>query len=721
MRTPVNSALERHITSTFSCILLVFLTCGTGAAAQELQREKIAERFARLFPREHISRLAIDDTIAARAWTNYLTALDYERLYFLQADIDRFAQSKTEIDDALKTGDTQFALDVHSVLRERIRNRVQFVERLLATPPDISARENYRWKRDKAPWVADEKEWDELWRLKIKNEYVQVVVNRSMADKGTNRPAPEAEDKEDKLDANLDPEAFITKRYRQNLTIIEDSDADWVFQRYLTAFAQAYDPHSDYMSPAEEDDFNIEMRLSLEGIGAVLRSEDGAAQVVSLVPGGPAAMDKTEDRLVPGDKIVAVGQKDEPPVSVLHWPLTRIVNQIRGAKGTLVVLIVVPASDPSGSTTKRVSLVRDEVKLEEQAATSSVHTAQSPDGTSRLLGVVTLPAFYANMQVTREDDPAFKSSSRDVANLLERLKSRQVQGLLLDLRNNGGGSLIEAIQMTGLFIPAGPVVQVAERNVRILKDPDPSVFYDGPMVVLVNRLSASASEILAAALQDYGRAVIVGDSKTHGKGTVQTIARIGNNEKFGAMRVTNAGYYRVTGRSTQLKGVTPDLVLPSALEYLGLGEDALPNAMACAPIFPAEFVPARDMKATIVDLEKQSLARRQASERFQSYVQLLGRIETIQRSEEVPLDLESRTQLARVERDLRDLQRKLYSDSQSDALPQSTGNDLIRDEGLQILNDLVTLTRADAANVKVAAEQQLPNWKERFRQWIRRF
>jgi len=702
-------------------VVAALLITAAGAHAQELQRERIAERFARLFPREHISRLAIDDTIAARAWTNYLAALDYERLYFLQADIDRFTQSKTNIDDALKTGNIQFALDVHSVLRERIRDRVHFVEQMLATAPDLSVAETYRWKREKAPWVASKEEWDELWRRKIKNEYVQVVVSRAMNAAATNKPADAANRDEDKLDSHLEPRAFVIKRYRQNLTMADDSDADWVFQRYLTAFAQAYDPHSDYMSPAEEDDFNIEMRLSLEGIGAVLRSEDGAAQVVSLVPGGPAAMDKSENRLAPGDKIVAVGQKDEPPESVLHWPLTRIVNRIRGPKGTLVVLVVIPASDPSGSTTKTVSLVRDEVKLEEQAATSSVHTVQSPEGTARLLGVIALPTFYANMQVTREDDPAFKSSTRDVLLLLEGLKSRRIDGLLLDLRNNGGGSLIEAIQMTGLFLPEGPIVQVAERNIRVLKDPDPTVFYDGPMVVLVNRLSASASEILAAALQDYGRAVIVGDSKTHGKGTVQTIVPIGNNEKYGSMRVTNAGYYRVTGRSTQFKGVTPDIVLPSALEYLGLGEDSLPNAMSFAPIPPASFTQISNMQPVIADLDRKSVARRLASERFQSYTNLLARIEEIQRSEEVPLELEARTQLAHVERDLRDIQRKLYSDSQTDALPQSTGKDLIRDEALQILNDLVTLTRGTASPVQTVAEQQPADWRERFRQWFRRF
>ena len=318
------------------------------------------------------------------------------------------------------------------------------------------------------------------------------------------------------------------------------------------------------------------MKLSLVGIGAVLQAEDGAAKVIRLIAGGPASQDKREQALCAGDKIIAVGQGDQEPVDMLHWPLTKMVQKIRGKKGSKVVLVVIPASDPSGSTVKMVDLIRDEVKLEEQAVKWTLHTTTTADKKEHRLAVIDVPAFYANLRA-KKTDPDYRSSADDVEKALEEIATNNIDGVILDLRNNGGGSLIDSVRMTGLFIPEGPAVQIKESSSRgrILTDDDDRTVYKGPLVVMMNRLSASASEIVAAALKDYGRAVLVGDSRTHGKGTVQTVVNVGRQPIFGAIKLTTAVFYRISGDSTQLRGVIPDIYIPSPLDHMELGEDSL--------------------------------------------------------------------------------------------------------------------------------------------------
>jgi carboxyl-terminal processing protease len=491
------------------------------------------------------------------------------------------------------------------------------------------------------------------------------------------------------------------------LTMLTDSDGKWLIEKYLTAFAHAYDPHSGYMTASSVEDFDIEMKLSLTGIGALLRAEDGAAKIVRLIPGGPADMDKRDIRLRAGDKIIAVGQDTDPIVDVLHWPLHRIVALIRGPKGSRVVLTVIPASDPSGSTTKQVDLIRDEVKLEEQAADSSVRTIVDSNGDERTFGVIRLPAFYASMGIDNPRHPEYRSAAKDVQTILHDLQTNGVEGIILDLRNNGGGSLMEAIRMAGLFIRSGPTVQVRERHsIRVLPDRNPSLAYAGPLVVLVNRLSASASEIVAGALQDYGRALVVGGEKTHGKGTVQTIISLGRDTELGSLRVTTASYYRISGSSTQLRGVTPDIVIPSPFDYMKLGEDAMQNPIPWTAVMPTRYAPVADLDGIKPQLRAASEARRSESERFEAYQQLLSRIEAINDAEELPLDLEGRMALARSERDLAELQESLIPES-----PDGDGNktehaDLVLEETLQILADFTGTQHATAALRKQQSLQE---------------
>ena len=691
--------------------------------------QKVARTVASELPRQHLSRRTLDDAVSQLMFKNFISSLDYDRLYFLASDIQSFSRKEMLLDDELQDGNLDFASEIFEVFKERVRNRLAYTEELLAAGFDFSVEESYRWKRKDEPWAADEAEWNELWRKRIKNEYLRRMIAKSFetaaippatnstsavvppdpqpVQAAVDLPAGEAvqaagspagapmatglgddDGEADTLrERDFTPEEFIRDRYTQYLHILEDSDADWLVQQYLSAFARSFDPHCDYMSPTTAEEFEIEMKLSLVGIGAVLRPEDGTARIVSLMPGGPAARDKREHRLRPGDKIIAVAQGDEPPVSVIHWPLNRAVRLIRGEIGSRVVLTVIPA-DPTAGATKTVDLIRDEVKLEEREAKSRVEIHTTPDGRQLRVGVVVLPSFYADMSGKRIGSD-YKSSAGDVAAILRKMRDENVDGIILDLRNNPGGLLIEAVLMTGLFIETGPVVLVKERRaISILPDTDPTIAYTGPLIVLVSRISASASEILAAALQDYGRAVIIGDSKTHGKGSVQSVLKLGRQENMGSIRVTSALYYRISGGSTQLKGVEPDIVIPSAFDVKEFGEDSSPNPLEWSTVRPVMFSPFDDLSSVIPDLRARSEARRSSDERYQAYRALLGRIETMNSDLEISLNFEERKNRAQTEKELLDMQNRLIDQvtSEMDAPP-----DLIAEEAIRIMGDLIQL------------------------------
>lgn len=683
--------------------MAAFLAAAALLAAAPLQPPpyyaRIARRLADKLPREHLTHQPVDEAVSARTWTNYLASLDYERVYFLASDIAKFRIEETRLGGKLSEGDLAFAFEVYAVFLERVRNRYVQVGKLLEQGFDPSADETVEINRKDAAWPRDEADWNEIWRKKIKNEYIQRLVARDMAEK----PAkPEADGGAGGGGAKAPADA-IRSRYKQFLTVLEDSDAEWVLQKYLTALTHAYDPHSDYMSPSVLEDFNIEMKLSLVGIGALLSSEDGAAKVVRVIPGGPAHRDKREIRLVPGDKIVAVGEGAAPPVDVLHLPLREIVKKIRGQKGSTVVLVVIPASDATGSTTKKVDLVRDEVKLEDQAVKHRVESAAGNDGVTRKLGILTLPGFYSDIRSRGGDASDIRSSSKDVEQALAELKSQGVEGVILDLRNNGGGYLPEAVTMTGLFIGQGPVVQVAEGmsgsgSSSVLSDRDPAVAYSGPLLVLVNRFSASASEILAGALQDYGRAVIVGDSKTHGKGTVQSILDLSRDAKLGSLKVTSAMYYRVTGSSTQLKGIHPDIVISSPFDKMEFGEDFLPNALGwCNTNAVPFFSPAVALGPVLTALKERSEKRRAADPAFTAYAKVLSEIESINKMKELPLNLAKRKELAKNEKDLYDLQKSFVPEDAAEgpeAKDKKSAPDMVLKESLKILADLATLQKS---------------------------
>ena len=647
--------------------------------------ERIAARVADRLPHIHLNRDDFNSAIATNALMLFIDSLDYDHSFFLASDIAEFQLQATNLADQVKSGKTDFAQTVFSRFKERVTNRVAYVNQLLDKGFDLNQTENYHWKRDTAPWPADKAEWDDLWRKKIKNDFVSRVA---AIDAGANEEKPKTTNTVTGAKAAkvLAPADAVRERYKQYQLLIDNNfDRETVLERYLSAFTHSYDPHSDYLSPRGVEDFDINMSLSLVGIGATLRSEDGAAKIEKLIAGGPAEQD---GRLLPGDKIIAVAQGDKEPVSILYWPLSKAVRIIRGEKGTKVVLTVIPADDTTGTSTKTIDLVRDEVKLEAQAAKGEVRAFTETNGVPYRVGVLTLPEFYANFEAARNGDNNARRASTDVRRILNGFATNHLDGVILDLRNNGGGSLTEAIDIAGLFIPVGPIVQVREqRGVSVLPDGDPETVYSGPLVVLVNRLSASASEIVAAALQDYGRAVIVGDSKTHGKGTVQTVFPLSKlNDDLGSLKVTTASFYRIAGGSTQLKGVVPDVVLPSLYDSLEIGEEYLPHALPWSQVRSAYYRPwTESVKSAIPDLNEHSSMRRAVNPAFTTFLARRDRIRSRMKNPEVSLKVSDRVSEIVAEKDMEKLQDESLDSDKADK------DDPILDEALNITADLVDL------------------------------
>lgn len=541
-------------------------------AATSPDSGQVALAVARWLEQAHYSRKKLDDEMSAKLLNTYMEALDYNRLYFTQQDVDEFQKKYgTELDDAIFRGDLAPAQEIFARFKQRIEDRVARNKKLAEKKYDFSRSNSVELNRQKAPWPKDQTEADKLWKDRVEAELLQENLNEF-------KPRP--------------PAQTVIKRYDQTLRNVNEMEADDVVNTFLSALAQSYDPHSEYLSPSEMENFNISMKLSLVGVGAVLRSDDGFAKVMEVVPGGPADRD---GRLKENDRIAAVAQGDGEFEDVVDMKLDKVVEKIRGKKGSVVRLQVIPgdASDPS----KRhvVEITRDEVKLKDSEAKAEVLDVQGENGKTTRIGWITLPSFYANMG---GGGPA-KSTTEDVAALIGRLKQEGIEGLVMDLRKDGGGSLEEAINLTGLFIPKGPVVQAKDPNgkITVSSDTNPGVAYGGPMVVVTNRLSASASEIFAAALQDYGRAVIVGDERSFGKGTVQTVLDIGKVMPFfslgaadaGALKLTIQKFYRVKGGSTQLKGVESDVVLPSRTDNVEIGEGSLKNRLEYDEVAPVKI------------------------------------------------------------------------------------------------------------------------------------
>lgn len=538
-----------------------------------------------LLKRHHYNKPPLNDERSAKIYDSYLKTLDPARMYFTAADIDQFAPWRTQFDDFLKSGELEPGFTIYKRHLDRLKERLDFALATLnkgVDKMDFNTDESLEIDREKSPWAKDSAALDDLWRKKVKDEVLRLKI------------------------AGKDNKAIqeqLTKRYKNQLMRLEQTRSEDIFQAYINAFAQTYDPHTQYLSPDSAENFDINMSLSLEGIGAVLQSDNDYVKVVRLVPAGPAEKSK---QIATSDKIIGVAQGKGEMVDVVGWRLDEVVKLIRGPKGSQVRLEVIPSTNaPNDQTSKIVTITREAVKLEDQAAKKSEITIDH-EGKNYKLGIIDVPAFYLDFKAYRAGDPDYKSTTRDVKKLIAELQKDKVDGIVINLRNNGGGSLQEATELTGLFIDQGPTVLVrnSDGRVDVLNDDEGKAFYNGPMTVLVNRLSASASEIFAGAMQDYHRALIVG-GQTFGKGTVQTIQPLNHGE----LKLTLAKFYRVSGQSTQHQGVIPDIAYPSIVDDKEIGESALPDSMPWDTIKPALKAQADPFKPFLDQLRTRHDAR----------------------------------------------------------------------------------------------------------------
>ena len=563
--------------------------------------------------REHFLRKPIDDEIAARWFNTFLAALDPLKIYFLQSDVDSFAERKSSLDDLVRRGDVSFAYEVYDRFLERVDERIPIVEELLNSKLDFNQKESIVIDRDIAVWAKTQDEVRDKWKKRIKYDLLVQKMEKV---------APEEARKK------------LLRRYTSFAKRMHQMNADELLETYLSSLTSSLDPHTSFMSPGTLENFEITMRLQLDGIGASLKGEDGYTTVAELVPGGAADKD---GRLKKKDRIVGVGQDREGEmVDVVDMNLNDVVKLIRGKRGTVVRLKVIPVSQ---TVPKVYDIVRAKIELQDSAARGEIiEEGIKADGSPWRIGVINLPSFYMDMAAARQGQADYKSSTRDCRELLEGFREEGVDCVALDLRNNGGGSLPESISLTGLFIDTGPVVQIkdADQRVQQYDDLEPGVVWDGPLVVLVNKFSASASEIVAGAIQDYRRGLVIGDSATHGKGTVQSLLDLGrqlfqrlpNAPSLGALKITMQQFYRPSGLSTQMEGVKSDVQLPSITDHLPVGESDLDNAIPFDRVGKADFTATNDVNESMLEtLQQRSTVRVADDEEFQELATDIARYE----------------------------------------------------------------------------------------------
>lgn len=643
------------------------------------RHRQVSRKVTEFMERFHYRRARVDNALSSAILDRYLDNLDGQRLYLLASDVGNFNRYRFDLDNRVRTGDLEPVFEMFRVYRERSRERLEFAIALLDEPMDFDTDETFRFDRSDLPWPATRAELDELWRKRVKNDALSLLL-----------AGREWEDAADTL----------RTRYRRMLTRLDQVNSDDVFESFMNAFAQTMDPHTSYLSPRNSEEYRIQMSLSYDGIGASLQMEDDLVMVADIIPGGPAAADGT---LKPRDRITGVGQgTDGGFEDVVGWRLDDVVQLIRGPGGSTVRLRVLPAGTPPGSQETVIELVRDKVRLEAQAASQEIREVERNGETLRV-GVIRVPSFYQDYAARARGDRDYTSTTRDVARLLEELADADVDGVVMDLRGNGGGHLTEATALAGLFIDRGPVVQLrnSRGQVEVLDDTNGPPVYDGPLAVLVNRYSASASEIFAAAIQDYGRGIVIGQ-RTFGKGTVQnlySLDRFMQGEGFGQLTLTIGKYYRVTGGGTQHRGVEPDIALPSPIDTSIVGESARDTALPWDQIAATRFRSRPALSPPAISLLSHFQDERTQTDPDMDF--LLGDIAAfreMRERKEVSLNLEAR----RAEREANEQARLARENARREArglpllpdleaLGQEEGPDVILDQAADIVADMVHL------------------------------
>ena len=647
------------------------------------QENYVARRVSDIIAREHYRRAPLDDRLSSLILDRYLDAIDGGRSYFYASDIAEFEKYRYELDDAIKSGDVEPAFVIFRRYQQRSRERMNYAIDLLARKPDFDVDETFNFDREKEPWPANAAEMNELWRKRVKNDALSLVT--------AGKQWPEAAD-------------VLRKRYEHVAKRMDQSKPDDVFEAFMNAFVLSLDPHSNYFSARNSEEYNIQMSLSYEGIGASLQLTDDYVTVIDVIAGGPAAV---SGKLSANDRITAVGEgKTGELLDVIGWRLDDVVQKIRGPGGTLVRLQLLPAGAAPGSAQKIVDFTRNRVSLEAQASHKALRTVVR-NGRDVKVGVITVPSFYQDYDASRAGAKDFRSTTRDVQRLIGELRKDGAEVLIMDLRANGGGYLPEAESLTGLFIDRGPVVQLRDTTGRIEvdDDPDPAIFYSGPMIVLVDRFSASASEIFAGAIQDYGRALIIGQ-QTYGKGTVQNAHPLnytifGRKPELGQLNVTIGKYYRITGESTQDRGVTPDIALPSLIDANEVGESTRDRALPWDHIEPASFKIEGDLKPIAASLQKLHDERTLNSADFRYLHDDIAALEAMRSQKTLSLNLKTR-ETERKRQEGERLERENAWRAAHDVKPvkgldeikDDAAASILLDEAAQIAADLAVMTHA---------------------------
>ncbi len=585
------------------------------------QHPEISRSVSKLIEELHYSEPDIDNSLSSAILDRYLDTLDGNRMYFLSSDIQSFGRYRYELDERTKSGELEPVYEIFNTFRERARERFTYALELLESQPDFSVDEEYRYDRSDLAWPVSEDEALDIWRRKVKSDALSLML----AD-----------------ETWPDIVETLTERYERSYRRIAQLTADDVFESFMNAVAHTMDPHSSYLSPRQSEEYQIQMSLSYEGIGASLQLEDDYVKITEIIPGGPAQAD---GRLKPEDRITAVGQEGEELVDVIGWRLNDVVQLIRGPGGTEVRLQILPAGAAPGSQQNVITLIRDEIKLEERAAKKDVIDVELGGNTYKI-GVIEVPSFYQDFEARNRGDEDYTSTSRDVERLIRELEAENVAGIVMDLRQNGGGHLSEATELSGLFIDRGPIVQLRETRgqTQVLDDPNPNTVYDGPLAVLVDRYSASASEIFAAAIQDYERGVIIGQ-QTFGKGTVQNLFnldRVMRGDENGQLTLTIGKFYRVTGDSTQNRGVIPDIELPSLVPTDMVGENTRDTALPWDQIQPTGYNAAASLDAAIAALQNDHTDWTSESPDFEYLLENIESVRDSRNQTTVSLNLEQR-------------------------------------------------------------------------------
>jgi carboxyl-terminal processing protease len=647
------------------------------------QENYVARRVSDIVAREHYRKAPLDDRLSSLILDRYLDAIDGGRSYFYASDIAEFERYRYQLDDAIKAGDVEPAFVIFRRFQQRSRERMNYAIELLAKKPDFDIDESFSFDREKEPWPANAAEMNELWRKRVKNDVLSLIT--------AGKQWPEAAD-------------VLRKRYEHVAKRMDQSKPDDVFEAFMNAFVLSLDPHSNYFSARNSEEYNIQMSLSYEGIGASLQLTDDYVTVIDVIAGGPAAI---SGKLTANDRITAVGEgRTGELTDVIGWRLDDVVQKIRGPGGTLVRLQLLPAGAAPGSPQKVVEFTRNRVSLEAQASHKTMRTVQR-NGRDVKVGIITVPSFYQDYDASRAGVKDFRSTTRDVQRLISELRKDGAEVLIMDLRANGGGYLPEAESLTGLFIDRGPVVQLRDTTGRIEvdDDPDPAIFYGGPLIVLVDRFSASASEIFAGAIQDYGRGLIVGQ-QTYGKGTVQNAHPLnytifGRKPELGQLNVTIGKYYRITGESTQDRGVTPDIALPSLIDANEVGESTRDRALPWDHIEPATFKLEGDLKPLAATVQKLHDERTADSADFRYLHDDIAALEAMRNQKTLSLNLKARE----AERKRQDSERLARENAWRTArnMPLAKSLEDVKDDAAAgILLDETTQIAADLAVASAA-------------------